>query len=99
MLLPLIFMYILPEQCEPLFLRKRVLELQNAIRKALKLIRGNTTAQQLRRSALYNHNVLGPVFKEGVAFSFNPHINRRVSAPNCPVKGEALTAPLNVSMT
>ena len=65
MSLPLDLMYQPPEHSEPSSLKKQVLERQEAIRKAFELVRRNTTAQQLRRSALYNRKVHGPVYKEG----------------------------------
>ena len=65
MSLPLDLMYIPPEHSEPLSLKKQVLERHEAIRKAFELVRRNTTAHQLRRSALYNRKVHGPVYKEG----------------------------------
>ena len=65
MSLPLDLMYQPPEHSEPSSLRKLVLDRQEAIRKAFELVRRNTTAQQLRRSALCNRKVHGPVSKEG----------------------------------
>ena len=65
MSLPLDLMYQPPEQSESSSLKKQVLERQEAIRKAFELVRRNTTAQQLRRSALYNRKVHGPVYREG----------------------------------
>ena len=62
---PLDLMYTPPEHSEPSSLKNQVLERQEAIRKAFELVRQNTTAQQLRRSALYNREVHGPVYKEG----------------------------------
>ena len=64
MLFPLDLMYKPPEHREPSSLNKQVLERQETIRKAFELVRQNTTAQQLRRSALYNRKVHGPVYKE-----------------------------------
>ena len=65
MSLPIDLIYQLPEHSEPSSLKKQVLEQKEAIRKAFELVRRNTTAQQLRRSALYNGKVHGPVYKEG----------------------------------
>ena len=65
MSLPLELMYKPPEHSEPSFLSKQVLKRQEAIRKAFELVRRNTTAQQLRRSALSNRKLHGPVYKEG----------------------------------
>ena len=65
MSLPLDLMYQPPEHSEPSCLKKQVLERQEAIRKAFELVRRNTTAQQLRRSALYNRKVHEPVYNEG----------------------------------
>ena len=64
MSLPLDLMYQPPEHSEPSFLKKQVLEQQEAFRKAVELVRRNTTAQQLRRNALHNRKVHGPVNKE-----------------------------------
>ena len=65
MSLPLDLMYQPPEHSEPSSLEKQVLERQEAICKAFELVRRNTTVHQLRRSALYNRKVQGPVYKEG----------------------------------
>ena len=65
MSLPLDLMYKPPKHSEPSSLNKQVLERQEAIRKSFELVRRNTTAQQLRRSALYHRKVHGPVYKEG----------------------------------
>ena len=58
-------MYQDPEHSEPSFLNKQVLERQETFRKASEIVRRNTNALQLRRSALYNRKVHGPVNKEG----------------------------------
>ena len=65
MSLPLDVMCKLSEHSEPSSLNKQVLERQEAIRKAFELVRRNTTAQELRRSALYNREKHEPVYKEG----------------------------------
>ena len=65
MSLPLDLMYKPPEHTEPSSLNKQMLERQEASHKAFELVRRNTTAQQLRRSALYNRKVHRPVYKEG----------------------------------
>ena len=64
MSLPLDLMCQTQEHSEPSSLNKQVLQRQEAIRKAFELVRRNTTAQQLRRSALYNRRVHRPVYKE-----------------------------------
>ena len=82
MSLPLDLMYQSPEHSEPSFLYKQLLERQEAIRKAIELVRRNATAQQLRRSALYNRKVHGPVYKDGdCVFLHYP-----VTAPGCSSK-------------
>ena len=98
MSLPLALMYKPPEQCEPTSLNKQVLERQEAFRKAFELVRRNTTAEQLRKSALYNRKVHGPVYKEGDCVL----LRYPVTPPGCSPKlysiGEAPTASLNASM-
>ena len=64
MSLPLDLMYKPPGHSEPSSLNRQVSERQEAIRKTFERVRRNTTAQQLRRSALYNRKVHGPVYKE-----------------------------------
>ena len=82
MSLPLDLKYKPPEHSVPWSLRKQVLERQEAIRKAFELVRRNTTAQQLRRSALYNRKVHGPVYKEGDCFLLHYPVN----PPGCSPK-------------
>ena len=82
MSLPLELMCKHPEYGEPSSLNKHPLERQEAIRKAFELVRRNTTAQQLRRNALYNRKVRGPVYKEGDCVL----LHYPVSAPGCSAK-------------
>ena len=82
MSLPLDLMYKPPKHSEPSSLKKQVLERQEAICKAFELVRRNTTAQQLRRSALYNHKVHGPVYKEGDCVL----LHYPVTPPGCSLK-------------
>ena len=79
MSLPLDLMYRAPEHNESSSLKKQVLERQQAFRKAFELVRRNTTSQQLRRRALYNRKVHGPVYKEGDCVLFH----YPVTPPGC----------------
>ena len=80
--LPIDLMYQPPEHSESSSLKKQVLERQEAIRRAFELARRNSTAQQLRRNALYNRKVHGPVYKEGDCLLFH----YPVTQPGCSSK-------------
>ena len=65
-----------------------MLEQQEAIRKTFELVRRNTSAQQLRRSALYNPKVNGPVYKGGDCVLLHypvtpPGCSFKLSSPWC----------------
>ena len=51
-----------------------MLEQQEALREKFELVRRNTTARQLRRSALYKRKLHGPVYNEGDCVLFHFHV-------------------------
>ena len=62
--LPLDLMFSPPKSDEPPTVHDFVQNRTDAFRKAYKLVRKSSTAQQRRRSALYNKRVHGPTYQE-----------------------------------
>ena len=79
--LSLQLIYTPPVPCDTFCLKKQVLQRQAATRQALERVQWNTTAQQLRRNAFFNHENHGPVYREGFTISLNAQLPNRVKVP------------------